>query len=444
MFGQTTRLTAAAILAILLASLLVGISYYVIPNQEILPPKPSQFSFSVYSVYRSVPLSRITIDGNGMVYPNNALIMRIGDVYSFTGDVINFTIEIQKDNVVIDGAGHSFIGCVEGSTIFGDQGMYLNGRTNVTIKNMNIEKFWKGIVVQNSSSIIIDGNNINDIGSPGITLDACSYTSIIGNSINNVDEAINIITTYDFGQSLNNTIAGNTITNAESGVQIYSGSVDMITKNSFAKVDSPIWVASNSTIISNNILTNGIGGIGIGGKFSNAIENYSGGSFCTVSGNKVDNFTQSGIYFNIGINNTIYENTIANSKYGIAINLGGDTGGFWVVANNTIYHNNFMNNVQDVFTGAPSDTNYWDNGREGNYWSKFNGSDNNEDGISDTPYIIFANNTDRYPLMKPYGNPEMQQTLSSQSFAMYLGIGLVISIVIMVGTAFFMKRRTRK
>ena len=35
----------------------------------------------------------------------------------------------------------------------------------------------------------------------------------------------------------------------------------------------------------------------------------------------------------------------------------------------------------------------------GNYWSDYSGFDNNNDGIGDTPYVIPANGTDKYPLV---------------------------------------------
>ena len=44
----------------------------------------------------------------------------------------------------------------------------------------------------------------------------------------------------------------------------------------------------------------------------------------------------------------------------------------------------------------------WDDGAEGNYWSDYAGIDEDGDGIGDSPYVVNANNTDRYPLMDPF------------------------------------------
>jgi hypothetical protein len=65
---------------------------------------------------------------------------------------------------------------------------------------------------------------------------------------------------------------------------------------------------------------------------------------------------------------------------------------------NMIYHNNVIDNVQQVFTDIDS-VNVWDNGDEGNYWSNYNGTDNDSNEIGDTPYIIDQNNQDNYPVI---------------------------------------------
>ena len=46
--------------------------------------------------------------------------------------------------------------------------------------------------------------------------------------------------------------------------------------------------------------------------------------------------------------------------------------------------------------------NVWDNGKTGNYWDTYIGVDENGDKISDTPYTVFENMVDHYPLMSPF------------------------------------------
>jgi parallel beta-helix repeat protein len=122
----------------------------------------------------------------------------------------------------------------------------------------------------------------------------------------------------------------------------------------------------------------------------------------TVSGNNVT-ANGDGIYFESSSdNNTFFGNNITANHIGIYLIYS---------SGNTFYHNDFVNNTQQVSSdGLP---NTWDNGYPsgGNYWSDYTGVDEKNgpyqnltgsDGIGDTPYIIDANNTDRYPLMGPF------------------------------------------
>jgi parallel beta-helix repeat protein len=88
----------------------------------------------------------------------------------------------------------------------------------------------------------------------------------------------------------------------------------------------------------------------------------------------------------------IWGNTIENNQEGCRVSLS---------SSNRIFHNNFLNNTVQALTNFPPGPCNWDNGYPsgGNYWSNYNGTDANGDGIGDTPFIIDEDNIDRYPLM---------------------------------------------
>lgn len=65
---------------------------------------------------------------------------------------------------------------------------------------------------------------------------------------------------------------------------------------------------------------------------------------------------------------------------------------------NSIYLNNIFKNDNDA---SDEKTNDWDNGKQGNYWGTYQGSDENNDNIGDTPYLISGQSQDNFPLMTP-------------------------------------------
>ena len=73
---------------------------------------------------------------------------------------------------------------------------------------------------------------------------------------------------------------------------------------------------------------------------------------------------------------------------------------------NVLYFNSFLvDEGPNTMSIDEFSVNTWDNGCEGNFWSNYNGSDSNGDGIGDTPYVIDGSNQDNYPLMNLYWNP---------------------------------------
>ncbi|KAF5414436.1 MAG: hypothetical protein C5S48_08555 [Candidatus Methanogaster sp.] len=75
----------------------------------------------------------------------------------------------------------------------------------------------------------------------------------------------------------------------------------------------------------------------------------------------------------------------------------------WDSNNNTPHHNNLINNTDhNVYDTC---TNTWDSGSEGNYYSDYNGTDPDGDGIGDTPHPIPGGiSIDRFPLMHPWSD----------------------------------------
>jgi parallel beta-helix repeat protein len=302
----------------------------------------------------------IYIRADGSIDPSDAPISTADNItYTFTGD-INDSIVIERDNIMVDGVGYT----LEGTNASGSVGTDVTGRRSVTIKNTNIKNFWYGIHLDSSSSYnSISGNNITNNTYDGIVLDSSSsYNSIFGNSI---------ATNYVYGISLyyssSNSIFGNNITNSNIGIYPYYSSSNSISGNNITNNTVPIELitSSGNSIPGNNITDNDYG---------------------------IEVYTSSG--------NSISGNNIApNNNVGI---------GLYSSSGNSIFHNNFINNARQAYSSDC--VNVWDCGylSGGNHWSDYNGTDQfngpyqnmtGSDGKGDKPYIIDADNQDRYPLM---------------------------------------------
>ena len=104
-----------------------------------------------------------------------------------------------------------------------------------------------------------------------------------------------------------------------------------------------------------------------------------------------------GIRLQSSDNNILTANTVSDNNCGISLR--------WSSNNNAVYHNNLINNTN--YNAHDEYTNQWDSGSAGNYYSDYTGTDNNTDGIGDTPHLIpGGGSTDRFPLMQPWTPPQ--------------------------------------
>jgi parallel beta-helix repeat protein len=269
-----------------------------------------------------------------------------------------------------------------------------------------------------SNDNIISDNIINSIfpyTNEGIRLYVdCCNNYILDNTINSIsNKGIGI---YD--SSDNNIISGNRISNSSCGIIIADSKENTIDLNNIKRTNQwgiKIERCSNCVIFTNTITEVKLDyGEGIiidscsSTKGNTLCENVISKSYTgiriydsennLISGNNVSD-NELGINLNWwSYYNTISGNTFSNNGIGIhnSVNMSN---------NNIIYYNNFFNSSNQH--GLDCGNNTWDNGYPsgGNYWDDYIGSDNNGDGIGDTPYSIpGGDNKDRYPLMEPWVN----------------------------------------
>ena len=390
----------------------------------------------------------VTAETNGIVYiradgavEGTNKIFRDGNVYTFTGDVFE-SVVVEKDDVVVDGAGYS----IQGPGI--RTGIELTERTNVTVKNMEVCGFFYGIYL--NSSLNNSFSNVNVRGNfYGIYLSECS-----DNTISGCDVAENEYSGVWLRDSSNNEIKENRIAgNLQDGIWLSTASDDnrvlgnTVEANGFGiRLDD----YSNNILRNNDLRDNGCN-FGVFGsllpEFTQDIDDSNtvngkpiiywinrkdatvpldAGYVALVdcSGITVQNLNLSrngqGLVLAYTTDSTVTQNNISENIHGIYLcgasgnsfsgnNLSRNAANgiyMFYSENNMFFHNNFISNTIDVYD-VGNQPNIWDNGAEGNYWSNYNGTDS--DGIWDTPHVINTNNQDNYPLV--YTIPEFPSWL---------------------------------
>jgi hypothetical protein len=136
------------------------------------------------------------------------------------------------------------------------------------------------------------------------------------------------------------------------------------------------------------------------------IKNFSIGAYIWTTNNSFFNNSVSECVVGVllsGSANDIVRNLMAKNEVGLFF---GTNEPGTVPLNLTVSHNSFVSNVRQLGGCLCQESNIsepihtWDDGKEGNYWSDYNGADANGDGIGDSPYVFDVQNEDRYPLME--------------------------------------------
>lgn len=258
---------------------------------------------------------------------------------------VDQTIQIESDGITLDGAGFSLTGSPGGF------GIYLYRRMNVTIKNLTIEQFYYGILLYQSKNNKLTGNTLTDNG-PGI------------------------YGIYLDGNSDDNTLSDNNITNHHTGIFLGNSNDNVLTENTGTGNSYGIYLykSNNNVITENSVSSNFITGISLNLSTAN-----------TLTDNAADANTGFGISLTVSSdNNTLTGNTLSsNSDSGLDLHSS---------SNNTIYNNNFIDNkFQAKINSGADNIFYMDAPAGGNYWNDYDEPeegclDDDDDGFCDDPY----------------------------------------------------------
>jgi len=303
---------------------------------------------------------------------------------------------------------------------------------------------WVALV--NCSRIRVEDLNLDD--GQEIWLILTTDSTVAKNMLTN-----NRVSIY-IKEAANNTIEENSLTDSDCGIQLEESSSNYVRHNNITDSNKGIsLISSTKNIIQQNTIARNSQGIRLSVSDCN---NISGNNLTAnmqgiyferriVIGDYYDPYNSSIIYS--CSNNTFSKNNINENDCGVSMSS---------TSNNTFSGNNFVNNTEQIkindstfFLEAkdiePSSrfasANSWDNGSEGNYWSNYNGTDSDVDGVGDTPYVIDRNNQDNYPRMNPYEISEDPDGNLSTSDIVLIVTAVVVGLVVIGGVVFYRRHR---
>lgn len=349
------------------------------------------------------------------------------------------TVQIDDDGITLNGNGHILAGSGTG------RGVYLPGRSGVTIKSLTVKNFTDGIYYNNYppdigfENTLID-NNANSNHRNGIYFYFGGRNNLTNNTANlNLDGGIVLERTeYDtllynnasynnmsgifLYQTRNNMLIGNNASNNGYGIMSYQSGENTLKNNIVNTNCYGIYFRSGRNTFINNIAnSNYCDGIFLfyytfENNLTNNTANFNRGngivlgyadSNNTLLGNNASNNNNSGIYIAYsGDNNTVTGNTASNNSYGIHL---------YFSSKNIIY-NNIFNNTNNSWIDDDR-MNTWNITKKmgpnivggpylgGNFWAYPDGTgfsqtcpDADTDGLCDIRYTLDENNIDYLPL----------------------------------------------
>ena len=320
----------------------------------------------------STPQPAFVIKSDGSVDPSTAPIHRDGNSYTFTDNIVDYTVAVERDNIVLDGNGYTLRGNGDST------GLFLKNRNGVTVKNMDVSGFQYGIRLfaedfmnmNSSSNSLLD--NLLTGNEYGIYISYSSGNVLRNNQMNkntnnfwikggyvsdtetgylNDIDASNMVDGKPiiywvneqdkvapsnagyvaFVRCTNMTAQNLSLSNNAQGILVVTTASAYLTKNYITNSDNGIYLfkSKNVVVADNHIANNSEGIHGHNSSdnriSSNNITNNKSGVYFTstsvnniISGNIIAENTVDGLNLWGSSNTSLYENTISfNNETGI-------------------------------------------------------------------------------------------------------------------------------
>jgi len=281
--------------------------------------------------------------------------------------------------------------------IFGAQvGIWAEDALDVVLRNDSFESCERGVSLSGCRQGRVEDCSFSNCDKAGLDVVSSREMLLSDNRIVNTTNAGLLLK-----ESYGCTVANNTFSWNREGLFLWNSSLNQIRNNLADHNYYGITLSGshNNSVLENQALENSrseiIAGFGIGISLQ---ENSSN----NVIAKNVAKKNFNGLEMTRGCRlNTVFANDVTDNKHGIRLDKN---------YNNLVFGNSFSRNMISAYDNASH--NYW-NTTIGNYYSDYQGMDEDGDGIGDQPYPIPMGDHDEAdfrPLMKPYAVPELNLT----------------------------------
>jgi len=362
----------------------------------------------------------------------------------FVKDVNGGVLDLNASQVFIINSSHLSLSNLITSGVC--TGVVISASNNISIDNASIENYpYEGVHVSVSSDIRLNRTNVTaereqSSSQYQFKITCSDNISVENSTISSGNRGVRV--DYSDDCSLSKVVVHNT-----TAYGIYASSSDRLSLRNSTVLQGEIGIRISSSYYI-GLFQCRLEGLSQGATFHSsrynkvieltAIENGRG---CYLNWGSNENlFVRCnmtdggyGLYFEHSDKNEVLNCSFINNSYGLYLRFSDENSfhhneilnnsvngvSLYRCYNNSFHHNNFGGNEDPQAYEYDSDD-QWDDGSEGNWWSDYNGSDGNGDGIGDTPYNISDDQQDRYPLIDPVETnaPEKVPDLGSLTIVM--------------------------